>query len=58
MDAQDYYRAIIGINSANLAANMQNVEVNQEILKRQKTHEYDNDKIIALLTDILEVLNK
>lgn len=55
MDAQDYYRAIIGINSANLAANMQNVEINQEILKRQKTHEYDNDKIIALLTDILEV---
>jgi hypothetical protein len=58
MDTQEYYRAIIGINTANLAANLQNVEINENILTRQKIHEYDNDKIIALLAEILEVLSK
>lgn len=52
----DYERTLLTINSANLAANMENVSINEDILARQKRHEKDNDVIIALLTEILEVL--
>ncbi len=52
----DYERTLLTINSANLAANVENVSINEDILARQKRHEKDNDVIIALLTEILEVL--
>lgn len=52
----DYERTLLTINSANLAANVENVSINEDILSRQRRHEKDNDVIIALLTEILEVL--
>lgn len=52
----DYERTLLTINSANLAANVENVSINEDILARQRRHEKDNDVIIALLTEILEVL--
>ena len=52
----DYERLSVGINSANLTANLENVAINEEILKRNNRHEKDNDIIISLLTEILGVL--
>lgn len=52
----DYERALLSINSANLTANLENMEINQELLRRSRQHEGDNARIIDLLTKILEVL--
>ena len=52
----DYERLLVGINSANLTANLENVAINEELLKRNNRHEKDNDIIISLLTEILGVL--
>lgn len=52
----DYERLLVSINSANLTANLENVTINEEILKRNNRHEKDNDIIISLLTEILGVL--
>lgn len=52
----DYERLLVGINSANLTTNLENVAINEEILKRNNRHEKDNDIIIGLLTEILGVL--
>lgn len=52
----DYERLLVSINSANLTANLENVAINEEILKRNNRHEKDNDIIISLLTEILGVL--
>jgi hypothetical protein len=54
MTEQEYRSKLLAINSANLAANIENVAINTDILERQKRHEYDNNKIIALLTELLE----
>lgn len=52
----DYERLLVSINSANLTANLENVTINEEILKRNNRHEKDNDIIISLLAEILGVL--
>lgn len=52
----DYERLLVSINSANLTTNLENVAINEEILKRNNRHEKDNDIIIGLLTEILGVL--
>lgn len=54
----DYNSAIIAINSANLTANVRNVEINEQLLKSNKRHENDNDRIISLLAEILEEVRK
>lgn len=51
-----YEHLLIAINSANLSANLESVSLNEEIAKRSRAHEHDNDRIISLLTEILEVL--
>ena len=48
---------LLEINSANLTANIENVSINEDILERQKRHDGDNAKIIALLTKILGVVS-
>lgn len=53
----EYERMLFAINSANLTANIENVSINEDILKRQKRHDGDNAKIIALLTKILGVVS-
>lgn len=53
----EYERMLLAINSANLTANIENVSINEDILARQKRHEGDNAKIIALLTKILGVIS-
>ena len=53
----EYDRMLLAINSANLTANIENVSINEDILERQKRHEGDNAKIIALLTKILGVVS-
>lgn len=53
----EYERILLAINSSNLAANLENVSINEDILARQIQHEGDNAKIIALLTSILEVIS-
>lgn len=52
----EYERLLLSINSANLAANIENVGINEDILARSKRHENDNDVVISLLTKILEVI--
>lgn len=52
----DYERLLVSIDSANLTVNLENVAINEEILKRNNRHEKDNDIIISLLTEILGVL--
>lgn len=53
----EYERMLLAINSANLTANIENVSINEDILERQRRHEGDNAKIIALLTKILGVVS-
>lgn len=53
----EYERMLLAINSANLTANIENVSINEDVLERQKRHEGDNAKIIALLTKILGVVS-
>ena len=53
----EYERMLFAINSANLTANIENVSINEDILERQKRHEGDNGKIIALFTKILGVVS-
>jgi hypothetical protein len=52
MDENTYYREILAINSANLAANIENVSINEKLLSLKSK----DDVIISLLTQILEVL--
>ena len=52
MDETTYYREILAINSANLAANIENVNINEKLLNLKSK----DDVIISLLTQILEVL--
>lgn len=53
----EYERMLLAINSANLTANIENVSINEDILERQRRHEGDNAKIIAMLTKILGVIS-
>ena len=48
---------LLEINSANLTANIENVSINEDILERQKRHDGDNAKIIALFTKMLGVVS-
>ena len=48
---------LLAINSADITANIENVSINEDILERQKRHEGDNGKIIALFTKILGVVS-
>lgn len=58
MGDEEYKRLLITINSANLAANMENLNINESILNKQKRHEHDSDIIIGLLSEILKELKK
>ena len=53
----EYERMLLAINSSNITANIENVSINEDILERQKRHEGENAKIIALLTKILGVVS-
>ena len=53
----EYDRMLLAINSANLTASIENVSINEDILERQKRHDGDNSKIIALLIKILGVVS-
>ena len=53
----EYDRMLFAISSANLTENIDNVSINEDILERQKRHEGDNAKIIALLTKIPGVVS-
>ena len=53
----EYDRMLLAINSANITASIENVSINEDILERQKRHDGDNAKIIALLTKILGVVS-
>lgn len=52
----EYERALLAINSSNLAANVENVTINEQLLYSNKRHEGDSARIIALLGEILEVI--
>jgi hypothetical protein len=49
---EGYFREMLVISSANLAANLENVSINEKILSKDGR----GDVIISLLTQILEVL--
>lgn len=55
MNEQSYYRDILEINSANLAANIDNVSINEQILQNGKS---TDRKIIYLLEQILKAVIK
>lgn len=54
----EYERALLAINSSNLAANVENVTINEQLLDSNKRHEGDSARIIAILGEILEVIKK
>lgn len=51
-----YDVVLLIINSMNLDANLENVQINEELINRSREHEKDNEKIINLLEQILEEL--
>ena len=53
----EYERILLSINSSNLTANLENASINEDILERQKRHDGDKAKIIALLIKILGVVS-
>lgn len=53
MSEQEFYRQILSVNYANLAANLENLNINQEILKGSKE---TNARIICLLELIVELV--
>ena len=55
MNEQAYYRDILAINSANLAANIENVSINEQILQNGKS---TDRQIIYLLEQILKAVIK
>ena len=55
MTEQSYWRDILAINAANLAANLEVLSINHDI---QAHGEKTDAIVIALLTRILEVLNR
>ena len=55
MDNQEYYRETMAINAANLAANLENVNINEEILRAGKS---TDRKIIYLLEQILKAVTQ
>ena len=52
---QAYYRYILAINSANLAANIENVSINEQLLQNGKS---TDRQIIYLLEQILKAVTK
>lgn len=55
MTEQEFYRQILSVNYINLAANLENLNTNKEILRRSQ--EVDR-QIIYLLQSILNELRK
>lgn len=55
MNEKSYYRDILAINSANLAANIENVSINEQILQNGKS---TDRQIIYLLEQILKAVIK
>lgn len=55
MDGQEYYRELLAINTANLAANIENVTINEKILNHGKS---TDRQIIYLLEQILKAVTK
>lgn len=53
MTEHEYWNAILAINSANLAANLKNVQINEKILANHR-----DDRIIELLKEILKEVRK
>jgi hypothetical protein len=49
---ESYYLEMLAISSANLAANLENVSVNEKLLKMKSK----DDTVISLLAQILEEL--
>ena len=52
----EYERLLLSINSANLAANLENVSINEKILAFNK--ERREEQIVKLLKEILEEVRK
>lgn len=55
MDNQEYCRETMAINAANLAANLENVNINEEILRAGKSTDV---QIIYLLEQILKAVTQ
>lgn len=55
MDGQEYYRELLAINTANLAANIENVTINEKIMDHGKS---TDRQIIYLLEQILKAVTK
>lgn len=55
MDMDAYYRDLLAINTANLAANIENVSINERILKRGES---TDRQVIDLLEQILKAVTK
>lgn len=55
MDGQEYYRELLAINTANLAANIENVMINEKIMDHGKS---TDRQIIYLLEQILKAVTK
>lgn len=55
MNEKAYYRDILAINSANFAANIENVSINEQILQNGKS---TDRQIIYLLEQILKEVIK
>lgn len=55
MDSQEYYRELLAINTANLAANIENVTINEKIMDHGKS---TDRQIIYLLEQILKAVTK
>lgn len=55
MDCQEYYRELLAINTANLAANIENVTINEKILNHGKS---TDRQIIYLFEQILKAVTK
>ncbi|MGN1383258.1 MAG: hypothetical protein ACI4W2_10650 [Eubacterium sp.] len=53
MNEQEYWRDILAINSANLAANLENININSRILQNG---ERTDSQIIAMLQTIIDLL--
>lgn len=55
MDSQEYYRELLAINTANLAANIENVTINEKIMDHGKS---TDRQIVYLLEQILKAVTK
>lgn len=54
MTEQEFYRLILSINYANLTANLENLSINREILKRSKEKDAQIMYLLRLIVSELE----